>query len=31
SRRSGTSIFYSPEDQHVLDVLQQMIDHTQHD
>ncbi|MCY8565681.1 transcriptional regulator, partial [Bacillus sonorensis] len=24
-------IFYSPEDQHVLDVLQQMIDHTQHD
>ncbi|MCY9387086.1 Zn(II)-responsive metalloregulatory transcriptional repressor CzrA [Bacillus haynesii] len=31
SRRAGTSIFYSPEDQHVLDVLQQMIDHTQHD
>ncbi|KAA6451869.1 Zn(II)-responsive metalloregulatory transcriptional repressor CzrA [Bacillus swezeyi] len=31
SRRAGTSIFYSPEDQHVLDVLQQMIHHTQHD
>ncbi|MDA1475087.1 Zn(II)-responsive metalloregulatory transcriptional repressor CzrA [Bacillus sp. WMMC1349] len=31
SRREGTSIFYSPEDQHVLDVLKQMINHTQHD
>ncbi|MEC2181018.1 Zn(II)-responsive metalloregulatory transcriptional repressor CzrA, partial [Bacillus subtilis] len=29
SRREGTSIYYSPEDEHVLDVLQQMIDHTQ--
>ncbi|MCY7879382.1 Zn(II)-responsive metalloregulatory transcriptional repressor CzrA, partial [Bacillus spizizenii] len=31
SRREGTSIYYSPEDEHVLDVLQQMIHHTQHD
>jgi DNA-binding transcriptional ArsR family regulator len=31
SRREGTSIFYSPDDQHVMDVLQQMIHHAQHD
>lgn len=31
SRREGTSIYYSPEDEHVLDVLQQMIHHTRHD
>ncbi|MFJ5963154.1 Zn(II)-responsive metalloregulatory transcriptional repressor CzrA [Bacillus sp. NPDC093026] len=31
SRRAGTSIFYSPEDQHVMEVLEQMIYHTQHD
>ncbi|MCY7541158.1 ArsR/SmtB family transcription factor, partial [Bacillus pumilus] len=27
SRRAGTSIFYSPEDQHVMEVLEQMIHH----
>ncbi|MEH7822786.1 Zn(II)-responsive metalloregulatory transcriptional repressor CzrA [Bacillus altitudinis] len=31
SRRAGTSIFYSPEDQHVMEVLEQMIHHAQHD
>ncbi|GLF91563.1 HTH-type transcriptional repressor CzrA [Bacillus safensis] len=31
SRRAGTSIFYSPEDQHVMEVLEQMIYHAQHD
>ncbi|MGG1862558.1 Zn(II)-responsive metalloregulatory transcriptional repressor CzrA [Bacillus safensis] len=31
SRREGTSIFYSPEDQHVMEVLEQMIHHAQHD
>lgn len=31
SRREGTSIYYSPEDEHVLGVLQQMIHHTRHD
>ncbi|WP_169057170.1 Zn(II)-responsive metalloregulatory transcriptional repressor CzrA [Bacillus pumilus] len=31
SRRAGTSIFYSPEDQHVMKVLEQMIHHAQHD
>ncbi|WP_342467388.1 Zn(II)-responsive metalloregulatory transcriptional repressor CzrA [Bacillus sp. FSL W8-0629] len=31
SRRAGTSIFYSPEDQHVMEVLDQMIHHAQHD
>lgn len=31
SRREGTTIYYSPEDQHVMDVLQQMIHHAQHD
>lgn len=30
SRRAGTSIFYSPEDQHVMEVLEQMIHHAQH-
>ncbi|MCY7725681.1 transcriptional regulator, partial [Bacillus pumilus] len=28
---AGTSIFYSPEDQHVMEVLEQMIHHAQHD
>ncbi|MBP1080302.1 MULTISPECIES: ArsR/SmtB family transcription factor [Bacillus] len=31
SRREGTTIYYSPEDQHVMDVLHQMIHHAQHD
>lgn len=31
SRRAGTSIFYSPEDQDVMEVLEQMIHHAQHD
>ena len=31
SRRAGTSIFYSHEDQHVMEVLEQMIHHAQHD
>ncbi|MGE6629767.1 Zn(II)-responsive metalloregulatory transcriptional repressor CzrA [Bacillus sp. NPDC077027] len=31
SRRAGTSIFYTPEDQHVMEVLEQMIHHAQHD
>lgn len=30
-RRAGTTIYYSPEDQHVMDVLQQTITHALHD
>ncbi|TLS39395.1 ArsR/SmtB family transcription factor [Pseudalkalibacillus caeni] len=30
-RRAGTSIYYSPEDQHVLSLLNQSIDHALHD
>lgn len=31
SRRAGASIYYSPEDQHVLSLLKQSIDHALHD
>lgn len=31
SRREGTSIYYSPEDEHVLRVLEQMINHARHE
>ncbi|MFD0954578.1 ArsR/SmtB family transcription factor [Virgibacillus natechei] len=31
SRREGTSIYYSPEDEHVLEVLEQMINHARHE
>ncbi|MBB6448405.1 DNA-binding transcriptional ArsR family regulator [Geomicrobium halophilum] len=31
SRRDGTTIYYSPEDQHVLDVLEQTIKHALHE
>lgn len=30
-RREGTTIFYSPDDQHVMDILKQTIKHAQHD
>ncbi|KGP72200.1 ArsR/SmtB family transcription factor [Pontibacillus yanchengensis] len=29
-RREGTSIYYSIDDEHVMDVLKQTIDHAQH-
>ncbi|MFD0049744.1 ArsR/SmtB family transcription factor [Actinomycetes bacterium NPDC127524] len=29
-RREGTTMFYSHDDQHVIDVLKQMIEHSQH-
>lgn len=29
-RREGTSIFYSHDDDHVIKILQQMIDHASH-
>ncbi|MEA3321503.1 MAG: metalloregulator ArsR/SmtB family transcription factor [Bacillota bacterium] len=29
-RREGTSIYYSHDDQHVIDILQQTIQHTKH-
>jgi DNA-binding transcriptional ArsR family regulator len=31
SRRVGTSIYYAPEDEHVMDILEQMIQHALHD
>ncbi|SDI98953.1 ArsR/SmtB family transcription factor [Natribacillus halophilus] len=31
SRREGTSIYYSPEDEHVLEVLEQTINHALHE
>lgn len=30
-RRSGTSIYYSPDDQHVMSILKQTIHHVLHD
>lgn len=30
SRRSGTSIFYSPDDDHVMEVLEQTLKHAEH-
>ncbi|SMO52201.1 ArsR/SmtB family transcription factor [Melghirimyces algeriensis] len=30
-RRDGTTIYYSPEDQHVMTLLRQTIHHAQHD
>lgn len=29
-RREGTTLYYSPDDNHVMDVLQQTINHAQH-
>lgn len=29
-RREGTSLFYSHDDDHVMNILQQMIDHARH-
>lgn len=29
-RREGTTLFYSPDDNHVMNVLQQTINHAQH-
>ncbi|AXF55440.1 ArsR/SmtB family transcription factor [Salicibibacter kimchii] len=31
SRREGTSIYYSPEDKHVLEVLEQTMNHALHE
>lgn len=31
SRREGTTVYYSPDDQHVLEVLEQTIHHSLHD
>ncbi|EZH65748.1 ArsR/SmtB family transcription factor [Geomicrobium sediminis] len=31
SRRAGTSIYYSPEDEHVLKILEKTIQHATHD
>lgn len=31
ARRSGTMIFYSPQDKHVLDILEKTIEHATHD
>ncbi|QQK77943.1 winged helix-turn-helix transcriptional regulator [Salicibibacter cibarius] len=31
SRREGTSVYYSPDDRHVLEVLEQTIHHSLHD
>jgi|SRR5690625_2859064 len=31
SRRAGTTIFYSHDDEHVIQILEQMITHVQHD
>lgn len=31
SRREGTSIYYSPEDEHILEILQKTIEHSNHD
>ncbi|MFC4076127.1 ArsR/SmtB family transcription factor [Salinithrix halophila] len=30
-RRAGTTLYYSPEDQHVMTLLKQSINHAQHD
>lgn len=30
-RRSGKSLYYSPQDEHVMNILQQMLRHAQHD
>ncbi|SDW28486.1 transcriptional regulator, ArsR family [Marininema mesophilum] len=30
-RRAGTTLYYSPEDQHVMTILRQTIHHAQHD
>ncbi|APH04800.1 ArsR/SmtB family transcription factor [Bacillus weihaiensis] len=29
-RREGTTLYYSPDDNHVMDILKQTIDHAQH-
>ncbi|MCK0471657.1 metalloregulator ArsR/SmtB family transcription factor [Halalkalibacter sp. APA_J-10(15)] len=31
SRRVGTSIYYSPEDEHVMEILEKTIQHSNHD
>ncbi|MDG5788512.1 metalloregulator ArsR/SmtB family transcription factor [Evansella sp. AB-P1] len=31
SRREGTSIYYSPEDDHIMDILEKTIEHSNHD
>ncbi|AXF56341.1 ArsR/SmtB family transcription factor [Salicibibacter kimchii] len=31
ARREGTMVYYSPDDQHVLEVLEQTIHHSLHD
>ncbi|WDF05266.1 ArsR/SmtB family transcription factor [Shouchella hunanensis] len=31
SRRAGTTIYYSPQDEHVLDILEKTIEHATHD
>lgn len=30
-RRSGTTVYYSPQDEHVMTLLTQTVDHAQHD
>src|SRR5690625_3945095 len=31
SRRAGTSMYYSPEDEHVINILEKTIEHSIHD
>lgn len=31
NRRKGTTIYYSPDDEHVMSILRQTIDHVKHD
>lgn len=31
NRREGTTIYYSPDDEHVMSILRQTIDHVKHD